>query len=490
MERTRMASDRLSARITLLATFGLLVGPLLSMIDTSIVNVAIPAIVRDLHSDLGRVQWAASAYLLALGAALSASAYLAKRLGTKAAYIASLIGFTAASILCSLAPSIDFLIGARVLQGAAGAALLPIAMSMLMGGQSEKTRGQIPPVAGVVLLAAPALGPTIGGALIGAFGWPSIFVVNVPFGLLGIVGVLRIPSEIASPADRKARFDPIGMIMLGAGLAFGLYGLTDAQMHGWFAISSWPFWTGGLAALGLYWLWAARVEHPATDLGLIRDLRSITGMAVIVVATAVLGAILFLIPIYIQAIQGFSALHAGLVLLPQDIVMAVGFVLGNRLTQRGLGRHSAVSGAILLTVTTALLLTTTVGSPDWAVALILAGRGLAVALIVQPVLDALMVGIPTSKLADANTLFNVIQRVSSSFAIAVLATFLEQRTQFHFAQSAGPAHALMASWHEVILVLLAFSVGAIALALLFRPPRSRAMDVSPEEADDRPVLVA
>jgi MFS family permease len=123
-----------SSKLSLLATFGLLAGPLVSMLDSSIVNVAVPVLARDMHSDLAVVQWAVSAYLLAMGAALSASAYLAKRLGTKAAYIASLAAFTVSSVLCSMAPSIEVLIGARILQGATGAALLPISMSMLMGG--------------------------------------------------------------------------------------------------------------------------------------------------------------------------------------------------------------------------------------------------------------------------------------------------------------------------------------------------------------------
>src|SRR5262249_6392244 len=149
----------------------------------------------------------------------------------------------------------------------------------------------------------------------------------------------------------------------------------------------------------------------------------------------VLGAVLFMIPVYVQAIQGFGALHAGLVLLPQDLVMAGGLVLGNRLSQRGHARASAVSGAALLTVTTALLLTLNVSSQAWIVALILGGRGLALALIVQPVLDALMVEVPLAKLADANTLFNVVQRVAGSFAIALLATLLERRERFHIARA-------------------------------------------------------
>jgi len=463
------------------------------MLDSSIVNVAVPVLARDLHSDLAVVQWAVSAYLLAMGAALSASAYLAKRVGTKLAYIASLAAFTLSSVACSMAPTIDILIGARVLQGATGAALLPISMSMLMGGRSEQSRGQIPPVVGVMMLAAPALGPTVGGVLIGAFGWPSIFIVNVPFGVLGILGVLRLGPEIAPPADLHARFDPLGMIMLGAGLAIGLFGLANVQERGWFAAGVWPFWAGGVALVGLYFVWAHRVEHPAVDLGLVRGLQSAIGLTLVVLASVVLGTLLFLLPVYIQAIQGFSALHAGLVLLPQDLVMAPGFVLSNKLSQQGRARASAVGGGVLLTATTALLLTLTLTTPSLLVAIIMAGRGLGLALIVQPVLDALMVPIPQNKLPDANTLFNVVQRVAGSFAIALLATLLDQRESRHVSAALRGLHlpadvsaptllpevarhavqmAMMDAWLDVIGTLVALSAAAVLLALLFRPPSS------------------
>jgi EmrB/QacA subfamily drug resistance transporter len=478
------------SKLSLLATFGLLAGPLVSMLDSSIVNVAVPVLARDMHSDLAVVQWAVSGYLLAMGAALSASAYLAKRLGTKAAYIASLAAFTVSSVLCSMAPSIEVLIGARILQGATGAALLPISMSMLMGGRAERARGQIPPIVGVMLMAAPALGPTAGGALIGAFGWPSIFMINVPLGVIGILGVMRLGPELASPADRHARFDPLGMVMLGAGLAIGLFGLANAQQHGWFSTGVWPFWAGGVALLGLYVVWANRIEHPAVDLGLVRGAQSAIGLALVVLATMILGAVLFLMPVYMQAIQGFSALHAGIVLLPQDVVMAAGFVLSSKLSQQGRARASAIGGAVLLTATTALLLTLTLTTPSWLVAVMLAGRGLALALIIQPLLDALMSRVPQSKLADANTMFNVVQRVAGSFAIALLATLLEQRERFHIdavlrglnprpdvSAPAGMAEvarrlvqmAMMDGLLDVVGVLVGLSALAVLLALLFRP---------------------
>ncbi|MGZ3675676.1 MAG: MFS transporter [Ktedonobacterales bacterium] len=227
---TRVAT-RASGGLGLAAQAGLLAGPFLSMVDSNIVNVALPDIATSLHSTLATAQWIVSGYLLALAAVLSASAYLAKRYGTRQVYLISLLGFTLASVLCAFAPNLSVLIAARVVQGALGAPLVPLAMNMLLG-KSGAGR-QVPVAAGILLFLAPAVGPTIGGLLIGSVGWPAIFLVNVPFGVLGALGVLRIPASLAAPADRTVRFDLFGLLMLAGGLAATTYGTTEGASNGW-----------------------------------------------------------------------------------------------------------------------------------------------------------------------------------------------------------------------------------------------------------------
>src|SRR5262249_21928711 len=194
-----------------LAQLGLMIGPLLSMVDSSIVNVAVADIASQLHADLDRVQWVVSGYLLALAAGLAASAYLARRFGTLRVYTASLIGFIAASAACAVAPDVTVLIAARAVQGLVGAPLVPLAMSVLLAKQGRAR--QIPVAAGLLFFLAPALGPTAGGLLIAAGGWPWIFLVNVPVGLLGLLGVRRVPAAAAPPRDPGARFDPVGLVL-------------------------------------------------------------------------------------------------------------------------------------------------------------------------------------------------------------------------------------------------------------------------------------
>ena len=209
--------------------FALLAGPLLSMLDSSIVNVAVAPIARELSAPLSTVQWAVSGYLLALGTGLAVTAYLARRFGTIPVYSISIIAFTMASALCAAAPDATALAAARVVQGLVAAPLVPLAMSMLLGaGGNAKNMS---PVAGIMLFLGPALGPTIGGALIGAWGWRSIFLVNVPIGLLAALATRRVPAGMAPGRSADARFDLPGMVLLAAGLTGLLYGASQGAVR-------------------------------------------------------------------------------------------------------------------------------------------------------------------------------------------------------------------------------------------------------------------
>jgi EmrB/QacA subfamily drug resistance transporter len=413
--------------LPLAAQASLLAGPFLTMLDSNIVNVALPDITRRLHTVLDTAQWVLSGYLLALAAGLAASAYLAKRFGIRRVYLASLLGFTLASVLCALAPSIGVLIGARALQGALGAALVPVAMSLLLGKGGAGR--QIPPAAGILLFLAPALGPSVGGLLINAGGWPLIFLVNVPFGLLGAFGVRRIPEQAADRHDRAVRFDPLGLLLLSAGLVLAIYGATQGPQHGWTSRAAWPYLGSGVVLLAGYVLWALRRPHPAVDLKLLRHAQTALAVGLCALVAIVMFAVLFLLPVFLEELQGLSPLQAGLALLPQGLVTGVGTVLGDRVAPRWGVRVSAVLGLLALTLTTAALLLVTRTTPAWVTALVLSGRGLAVGLTIQPLLIATLGDLTQSEMADGNTLFNVVQRLGGSIGINLLATFFAVREQ-------------------------------------------------------------
>src|SRR5215471_259345 len=291
---------------------GLLAGPFLSMLDSNIVTVALPDIALQLHSSLETAQWIVSGYLLALAAVLAASAYLARRFGTGRVYLASLLGFTLASALCALAPTMGFLIAARALQGALGAPLVPLAMGMLLG-QGGVAR-QMSPAAGIVLFLAPAIGPTIGGLLLHVGGWPLIFLINVPFGLLGALSIWRFVRHMPVSHQPSTPFDAVGLLLLSSGLVLAIYGATQGAQFGWTTLSSWPYLVCGLCLLVLYVVWASRHAYPAVDLKVLRHPQPALAVGLSALVAVVLFVMLFLIPVFLESVQRLSPLIAGLTL--------------------------------------------------------------------------------------------------------------------------------------------------------------------------------
>lgn len=480
---------------------GLIAGPFLSLVDTDIMTVALPAIAKQLHTTLAITQWVLSAYLLALAASLAASAFLAKRFGTRRVYLISLLGFTAASALCAFTPGIGFLITARVLQGILGAPLLPLAMTMMLRG-SDGQRRRLPPMAGMTLYLAPAIGPTLGGLLLQISGWPTIFLINVPFGILGIVGVMSM-SQQADKRNASVPFDPLGIVLLAAGLVLAIYGATQGPQEGWLATSVWPFLVGGIVLLLTYVVWALRQPHPAVDLKLLRYSQSALAIGLSVLTAVVIFSMLVLIPVYMEDVQRISPLIVGLVLLPQALMTGLGTMIGHRLPTR----PSALLGMVILTVSTALLLLVDINTPAWVTSLFLCGRGFAVGMVIQPLLHAAIDRLAPPEVPDGNTLFNIAQRLGASVGIALLTTFFIVREQFRVNEvlnalklpsgssiSTLPptilgklASAAVAGFHDTIWLLIAISAFGILWALLLRDvPRSSVGKDAPATADATP----
>jgi EmrB/QacA subfamily drug resistance transporter len=450
-----------TARLRPLTQYALVAGPLLSMLDSSIVNVAVEPIARALHASLTSVQWAVSGYLLALGAGLAVTAYLARRFGTLPVYRASVVGFTAASCLCALAPSVDVLVGARVLQGLVAAPLVPLAMSMLLGGSGGSRA--MSPLAGMLLFLGPAIGPTVGGALIGAAGWRSIFLINVPFGVLAAVSVRFVPASLAPGPVPGARFDLPGLVLLAAALTALLYGATS----GFGTVAAWFPLLAGATLACCYVLWSRRRDQPALDLSLVRQWVPALSMALCALASIVTWAAVFLLPVFVQSVQGRGALAAGLVMAPQGVITGLSTaLLGPRLLPRFTIRLTVLAGFAVLAGTSAGLLFVGAGTPLWLIAVILACRSVSIGLIINPLLQALTQALRPDQLGDANTLFSVCQRVAGSFGIGVITALYVSTVRLR-----GPVTAL----HQAALIIVAIAVLGAVTSLALPPIRNTAV---------------
>jgi EmrB/QacA subfamily drug resistance transporter len=448
--------------------FALLAGPLLTMLDSSVVNVAVAPIAADLHASLNAVQWTVSGYLLALGAGLAATAYLSRRFGTLPIYLLSLAGFTLASAACAGAPDVAVLIGARLVQGLAGAPMVPLAMSMLLGGAGQARA--ISPAAGIMLFAAPALGPALGGALIGLGSWRWIFLVNVPIGALGTLAARRIPPALAPGKQTEERFDTPGFLLLATGVTAALYGASEGGTAGWGASGTWEPLAAGAVLLGCYGSWETRHAHPVLDLTVLRSRIPALAMALTAVASVVTFAAVFLLPVFMESVQQHSAIATGLALLPQGIITGISTVAGQHLLKGISVRATVVTGFAVLAATSAGLLLIGAHTSLAVTAIILSGRSAAVGLVITPLLFALTQPLEPRQLGDANTLFNIGQRLAGSLGIALVAALYAAR-----ARSAMPVAGL----HETGLLLTVLAALAIPGAA-FLPKTRNITSRSPE----------
>lgn len=455
------------SRLGAVARFGLLIGPMLSMIDSSVVNVAIPDIATEFKAPLDQVQWVVSAYLLALGIGLAVTSYLAKRFGTLRIYLFSMLAFVVTSAVCAIAPSVDWLIAFRALQGFAGAPLVPLAMGMLF---DKSAREKFPIGAALVLFLAPSLGPTLGGLLIGSGGWRWIFLINIPVGIFGLLTLVRVPKSAGPPTVPGTRFDPIGFLLLALGVTGTLYGASQGTADGWNSPDSYlPLGVGVVLLVG-YTFWALRRENPVVNLLMIRHGNSALALLLQVLCSVVTFGTIFLIPVFTQSLQGYSALETGLALLPQGIVMGLGTALGQVLSKRISLRVLVVVGFAALAASSVFLVLIAPDTPLWVTAIMLCGRAIGIGFVTAPLLMSMLAPLEDSELADGNTLFNITQRIGGSVGVSILGSMI--------ATGVGLS-AVVDSFHLVGWIMIAVAVVAAFASLALRP-RAQQAAVSPQ----------
>lgn len=410
------------------------IGVFMSILDQTIVNIAIPRLQTAFGADIHSVQWVLTAYILTQGVITPTAGYFADTLGTKRFYMISLAAFTLGSALCGIAWSLPALIFFRILQGAGGAALFPLSITMLFREFPPEERGIASGFFGIPALLAPALGPTLGGYLVTYAGWQAIFYINVPIGIVAVILVALFVRE--SRIETGRTFDFLGFILVAAGLAMLLYGLSDASTDGWGSAKVQGFLIGGAIVLALFvateLIIARRNGQPLLDLRLFTNLPFTSSIiASLFVIFSLFGGV-FLFPIYFQSLRGQSAFQAGVLLLPQAIAAMVSVVAGGRLVDRIGVRAVMIPGLLLLGIATWQLTFLTVNSPFWWIQLILIVRGLALGLCIQPLTVAGLSEISPRQLAQASSLNTVARAVSSSLGIAVLATLVQTQSKVHF----------------------------------------------------------
>jgi EmrB/QacA subfamily drug resistance transporter len=389
--------------------------------DTTIVNVALPAIGRGLHASISGLQWSIDGYTVVLASFLVLGGSIADRLGRRRVFQLGLAVFGAGSLLCSLAPTIELLVACRVLQALGGAMLNPVAMSIIVNVFTDpRQRAGAIGVWGSVHGVSMAIGPLIGGALVEAVGWRAIFWVNVPIALLAITLTRRFVPE--SRAERPRRLDPVGQTLIVAGLAALTSSLIEGRSLGW---RSAPI-AGGLAAAALAFAallaYERRRAEPLVDPRFFRSLPFSAAAVVAVISFATFNGGLFLGSLYLQEARGLSPRDAGLCLVPIAAALILCSPLSGRLVGAGLTRRALAAAGAALAAGALLLVGLDAATPLARViaAFVLLGAGIGFAN--APITSSAVSGMPRAQAGVAAALAATSRQVGATLGVALSGT--------------------------------------------------------------------
>jgi EmrB/QacA subfamily drug resistance transporter len=430
MVKQRASSFGLDRGLLLISAV-VVIGAIMSILDTTIVNVALETLSRDLHVGLNDIQWVATGYLLALAVVIPLTGWMSERFGARRVWLTSVTLFVAGSVLCGLAWDLPSLVAFRVLQGLGGGMVMPVGMIVLTQAAGPQRVGRVMSIVGVPMLMGPVLGPVIGGLIVDHMSWRWIFFVNVPIGALALVmGMRWLPKVNAS--EHPGRLDWRGLALLSPGLGLAVFGLSETSSHGGLAsTTAWLPLFGGLALIAAFTLHALRARRPLIDVRLFKvPAFAASAATVLLFATAFFGSML-LLPLFFQVARGDSALHAGLLTAPQGIGAAITMPIAGALTDRIGGGRVAVLGIALAVLTTIPLALVSGGTEIAMVEGVLFLRGVALGLSMMPSMAAAYGAMERAAIPRATSALNVIQRVGGSIGTAVLAVVLSHQIVDH-----------------------------------------------------------
>jgi len=447
---------------------------LMIVLDTTIVNVALPAIQRDLHFDQGNLTWVINAFLVTFGSLLLLAGRLGDLLGRRRVFLAGVIVFTGASILCGLAPSQGALIGARFIQGVGAAMQASVILAIItteFPQPSDRARAMSAYV--FVAVAGGSMGLLLGGVLTQALSWHWIFFVNLPIGALTVVlGRTLIATDV--PAGTRGRIDWLGSLLVTASLMSAIYAIVQASGHGW-ASSSVVGFAGLSAALMAGFLAVeARIENPIMPLRVLRVRGLVSSSVVRGFLVTGMYSTFFLGTLYLEHVLHYGPLQTGLAFLPWT--MTVG-ALSLGITARLVGRFGPIRVLItgMSTVIVGLGLLTTVGAhtsffPTIFLAYFAIGLGIGSAFM--PLLTIAMADVPAADAGLGSGIINVSQQVSGALGLAVLSTLATNRTHALETTHDQLVGSLLAGYHLAFTIGAAtVAVGVLAALALLRAPR-------------------
>ncbi len=437
----------------------------MTIMDATIVNVALPTIGHDFNVSPTSVDSIAIGFLVSLAVFIPASGWLGDRFGGKRVLLAAIVVFTIASALCGLATSLGELVVFRVLQGVGGGMLTPVGMAMLMRVFPPAERVRAAAILTVPTTFAPALGPLLGGLLVTDASWRWVFYVNVPIGIAALIfGAMFLRQE---EQDHPGRFDLPGFLLSGLGLGLAMYGVSEGPNKGWHSADVLGSIAIGAVLLVAMVIVELRTAEPMVDLRLLKNRLFGAANGVMVLASiAFLGA-LYAVSLYFQDGRGMSALAAGLSIFPEAFGVMAGAQLASRVLYPRLGpRKHVIVGLAGTAISIGLLGLLGPGTSLWWARLLLVTLGLSMGNIFVPLQAAAFATITPAATGRASTMFNAVRQLGGAIGVAVLTSAIVAVGPVHLV--AGHLTANLTAYRVAFLVAAAFALMSIGFAMLIR----------------------
>ena len=414
-------------------TLTVMIGTIMSALDSSIVNVALPYMRGSLSATVEEITWVATGYILSNVIIMPIVGMLSARYGRKKFYLISIIGFTISSMLCAMAWDLTSMVVFRVIQGMGGGVLIPVSQAILRETFPKEEQGMAMGLYGFGVVLGPAFGPTIGGWLTDHYSWPWIFYINVPIGIINILMVMRFIKDPPYLVREKGKIDLIGLAFMTIGLGAFQIMLEKGEQEAWFESHMIQYLLIASIAGILFFIWRElSCERPAVDLRILKNVNFASGSLLGGFLGMGLMGSLFLLPMFLQQLLGYPALNSGLIQMPRSLAMAIAMPLGGKLYNR-LGPRVLIGSGLIVTAASFYQLSRlslSIGYSDIFSPQLLQGAGFG--MIFVALSTAALSTVEKRTLTAAAGLYNVVRQVFGSIGIAIAASQLtKSTTKYH-----------------------------------------------------------
>jgi MFS transporter, DHA2 family, multidrug resistance protein len=420
-------ADRKADPPLAMITLTVMLGLIMAIIDTSIVNVALTDMAGNLGSSIDEIGWVATGYILATVIVMPLNGWLTARFGRRNFYATCLVIFTIASLLCGTATNVWQLVFYRIIQGFGGGALQPTAQAILFESYPPEKRAGAMAIFGLGAMVGPAIGPTLGGLIVDNYNWQLIFYINIPIGIAAFVMTLAYIRDPVYLERDRSPVDVIGLTLLTAGVASVQYVLERGQREDWFSSSTIVILTVvAVVALVTFCIREWRDPRPLVDLKVFKYRSFSAGSVIGIVSGFGLFGTALILPIFFQGVLGFSATQTGMALLPGAVATAISMPIASRFVQRMDGRVVIAIGLLMFAVSTWWMGDLNQYSGYWDVFWKRALQGFALGFLFVPLTTATLGDVVREKMSNATGIYTLVRQLGGSLGIAIL-QFLQTR---------------------------------------------------------------